>query len=379
MSAKPVILLAAGGTGGHLFPAEALARELNARGVRVALATDSRVTGHVAAFPAEKIYEIPSATPSRKSLAVMVKAGLTLARGFWRARGVIRRELRPAVVVGFGGYPSVPPLVAAQSAGARTIIHEQNAVLGRANKFLSGRVTALATGFASVSGAPAALQARMHHVGNPVRPAVLEAARMPMPALEPGGQMNLLAFGGSQGARVMSDIVPAAIALLSPGQRARLCVTQQARPEDLERVRARYADMGVNATVEPFFADMPARIAASHLVVARSGASTVAELAVIGRASILVPLPGSLDQDQAGNAATLADIGAAAVIAQPEFTATRLHDEIVARLADPAVLAQAAEAARSAGIPDAASRLADLVMQVAGMAAEGGAGVENAG
>lgn len=372
MSAKPVILLAAGGTGGHLFPAEALARELNARGVRVALATDTRVTGHVAAFPAEKIYEIPSATPSRKSLPIMVKAALTLARGFWRARGIIRKELRPVVVVGFGGYPSVPPLVAAQSAGARTIIHEQNAVLGRANKFLAGRITALATGFASVGGVPAALQGRTHHVGNPVRPAVLEAAQTPMPAFGPGDVLKLLAFGGSQGARVMSDIVPAAIALLSPVQRARLSVTQQARPEDLERVRARYVEMGVNATVEPFFADMPARIADSHLVVARAGASTVAELAVIGRASILVPLPGSLDQDQAANAATLSVIGAAEVIPQPEFTATRLHDEIAARLADPAALAQAAEAARGAGIPDAARRLADLVMQVAGLQAGSG-------
>lgn len=369
MSARPVILLAAGGTGGHLFPAEALARELNARGLRVALATDSRVTGHVAAFPAEKIYEIPSATPSRKSLPVMARAALTLARGFWRARGLMRKELRPAVVVGFGGYPSVPPLVAAASAGARSIIHEQNAVLGRANKFLAGHVTALATGFADVGGAPEALRGRMHHVGNPVRPAVLEAAKTPMPAFAAGGTLQLLAFGGSQGARVMSDIVPAAVALLSPAQRARLHVTQQARPEDLERVRARYAEMNVAATVEPFFSDLPARIAASHLVVARSGASTVAELAVIGRPSILVPLPGSLDQDQAANAATLSAIGAAAVIPQPELTATRLHDEITARLADPALLTTAAAAARSAGIPDAASRLADLVMQVGGLTA----------
>lgn len=367
MSANPVILLAAGGTGGHLFPAEALARELAARGVRVALATDVRVTGHVAAFPAEKIYEIPSATPSRKSLPVMVKAALTLARGFWKARRIIRNELRPAVVVGFGGYPSVPPLMAAQAAGARTIIHEQNAVLGRANKFVAGRVTALATGFAEVGGVPEAIRPRVHHVGNPVRPAVLEAARTPMPAFGEGDVLRLLAFGGSQGARVMSDIVPAAIALMSPAQRRRLHVTQQARPEDLERVRARYADMDVAAVVEPFFADMPARIADSHLVVGRSGASTVAELSVIGRASILVPLPGSLDQDQAANAATLHSIGAAEVIAQPDFTATRLHDEIAARLADPARLRQAADAARTAGIPDAASRLADLVMQVAGL------------
>ncbi|MFC0283932.1 undecaprenyldiphospho-muramoylpentapeptide beta-N-acetylglucosaminyltransferase [Camelimonas abortus] len=369
MSAPPVILLAAGGTGGHLFPAEALARELARRGLRVALATDARVTGHVANFPAEKIYEIPSATPSRKSLPEMAKAALTLARGFWKARGLVRGVLRPAVVVGFGGYPSVPPLAAAQAAGARTIIHEQNAVLGRANRFLAKGATVIATGFADVAGVPEQARGRLRHVGNPVRPAVLEAAAQPMPPLGGDDPLRLVVFGGSQGARVMSDVAPAAIALLSPEQRARLVVTQQARPEDLERVRARYAEMGVTAVVEPFFSDLPARVAGAHLVVARSGASTVAELGVIGRAAILVPLPGALDQDQAANAAVLAKAGAALVIPQPEFTATRLHDEIAARLAAPEQLLAAAAAARGAGVPDAASRLADLVMETGGLAA----------
>ncbi|GGC67230.1 undecaprenyldiphospho-muramoylpentapeptide beta-N-acetylglucosaminyltransferase [Chelatococcus reniformis] len=364
MRSGGLVVLAAGGTGGHLFPAQALAEALAARGVRVALATDTRVSGHVAAFPAEAIYEISSATPSRKSLPVMAKAALTLGRGIWTARGLMRR-IRPALVVGFGGYPSVPPLLAATMVGAPTIIHEQNAVLGRANRFLAGRVTAIATGFAAVGGLTDDLRAKARHVGNPVRPPVIAAATEPLPPLGGAAPLRLVVFGGSQGARVMSEIVPSALALLPAEQRGRLAVTQQARPEDLEQVRATYRDLGIGAVVEAFFTDLPARIAAGHLVVARSGASTVAELGVIGRASILVPLPGSLDQDQAANAATLAAIGAATVIPQPEFTPERLAADIAARLADPAGLTRAAEAAKSAGIPDAAERLAALVVDMA--------------
>lgn len=362
-----LVLLAAGGTGGHLFPAQALAEALARHGVRVMLATDERVSAHVRDFPAEAVFEIPAATPSRKSPLVMARAALTLAKGVWKARQLLRTRIKPAVVVGFGGYPSVPPLMAASVVGVPTIIHEQNAVLGRANRFLAGRVTALATGFPSVGGLSAELAGKVRYVGNPVRPAVLAAAATPFPPLPAGEPLRLLVFGGSQGARVMSEVVPEAIGLLDAGARARLAITQQARPEDLERVRGIYAGLGVPATVEPFFADLPARIAANHLIVARSGASTVAELAVIGRPSILVPLPGSLDQDQAANAATLGAIGAAAVIRQADFTPQRLADEITARLADPAALTHAAEAAKSAGIPDAAERLAALVLATGGL------------
>jgi UDP-N-acetylglucosamine--N-acetylmuramyl-(pentapeptide) pyrophosphoryl-undecaprenol N-acetylglucosamine transferase len=274
------------------------------------------------------------------------------------------RRLRPDCVIGFGGYPTVPPLFAAATLGIPTILHEQNGVVGRANKFLMGRATATATGFAQVGGIPASLAGKVYHTGNPVRPAVLAAAATPFSPPEPGGPFRVLAFGGSQGARVMSDIVPAAIALLEPELRARLHIVQQARIEDVDSVRHRYAEAGVSADVQAFFNDLPRRMAEAHLVIARSGASTVAELSVIGRPSILVPLPGAIDQDQAANARSLVEIGAATCIMQPQFSPNRLADELRQRLADPASLTQAAAAAKSAGITDAAERLAALVLSL---------------
>jgi UDP-N-acetylglucosamine--N-acetylmuramyl-(pentapeptide) pyrophosphoryl-undecaprenol N-acetylglucosamine transferase len=244
-------------------------------------------------------------------------------------------------------------------------LHEQNGVMGRANRFLAPRVAMIATGFASVRGIPGKASARVVHTGNPVRPAVLAAAAVPYPALMPGGKLRLLVFGGSQGARIMSEIVPPALARLSDDQRRRLVLTHQAREEDLAGVRAEYARLGVAAEIAPFFKDLPQRIAENHLVVARSGASTVAELAVIGRPAILVPLPGALDQDQAANAASLGVIGAATVMPQPGFTPERLAGEIALRLDRPELLTGAAEAAKSAGIPDAAERLAAAVADLA--------------
>ncbi len=355
----PLILLAAGGTGGHLFPAEALAVALEARGARTALMTDTRASGLVTRFPIDAIHQVPAATPSGRSPLHMALAALTLGRGFLKARVIVGR-LKPAVVVGFGGYPTVPRVLAAASLGIPTVLHEQNAVMGRANRFLAGRVTAIATGFAQIRQGGFD-PAKVTHVGNPVRPAVLEAAQVPY-APSGDGPFRLLAFGGSQGARVMSDVVPAAVALLPAEIRVRLTVTQQARPEDLARVRDTYAHAGVQAEVEPFFKDLPRRIAESHLVVSRSGASTVAELAVIGRPSILVPLPGALDQDQAANAATLSGIGAALLMPQAGFTPQALAGELAAMIADAPRLTRAAEAAKSAGLPDAADRLAALVL-----------------
>ena len=358
------ILLAAGGTGGHLFPAESLATALRARGLRVELATDARALKYGGSFPADAIHAIPAATPSGGSILAKAGAALTLARGVLVAGGVVKR-VKPRAVVGFGGYPTVPPLIAARRQGVVTIIHEQNAVMGRANRFLAAGATAIATGFEKLAGVDARVLAKATHVGNPVRAAVVEAARAPW--VDPlDGLLRLLVTGGSQGARVMSDITPPAIALLSPERRARLRVTQQARGEDLARVRDAYARLGVEAVVEPFFADLPARMAAAHLVVARAGASTVSELAVIGRGSILVPLPGALDQDQAANAATLGAVGAATVIMQPDFTPERLAGEINARLDNPDLMRYAAEAARRQGVPDAAERLAEFVIRVAG-------------
>lgn len=358
------VLLAAGGTGGHLFPAQALAQALIQRDIRIHLATDERATRYGATFPAEEIHEIASATPSGRSPLGMARAGLMLARGLVTSLRLIGR-LRPAVVVGFGGYPTVPPVLAASLRGVPTIIHEQNGVLGRANRMLAPRASAIAIGFESVRGIAAGLEGKLVHTGNPVRPAVLLAAALPYQEPQPNGRLKIVAFGGSQGARIMSDVVPSAIDLLTPAERLRLDVVQQSREEDVGRVRQTYARLGVAADVSSFFTDMPARIAAAHFVIARSGASTVAELSVIGRPSLLVPLPQSLDGDQAANAETLARLGAAQVVPQADFTPRRLAAEISARLADPSGLAAAAAAARSAGIPDAAERLADLVLRLA--------------
>ena len=361
----PLVLIAAGGTGGHLFPAEALATALQARGVRVALATDERVGTLAGSFPAEEVIAISSATPSRRSPLRMAQAALTLGRGLYEAARVVRR-VNPAVVIGFGGYPTVPPVLAASLSRVPTLIHEQNGVMGRANRFLARTVSAIATGFPDVKGVPAGVKAPLIHTGNPVRPAVLAAARTPYPPLTAGGTLRLLVFGGSQGARVMSEVVPAALERLSSDVRRRVQLVQQARDEDLTRVQDAYARLGLAFEAQPFFKDLPQRMADSHLVISRSGASTVAELAVIGRPSILVPLPGALDQDQAANAASLAAINAATVIPQPEFTPERLAGEIMARLEQPERLTKEAEAAKSAGIADAAERLAAAVLQTAG-------------
>ena len=361
--AEPFVMLAAGGTGGHLFPAEALAAAFATRGIACELATDSRAARYAKDFPARAIHALPSATPSGGSIFTKLSAGVTLLRGAMKARGLIGAH-RPAAIVGFGGYPCVPPVLAGVMKSVPTILHEQNGVMGRANAFLASRVTALATGFPDVQGITPELAQKTTHVGNPVRPAVL-AAVTPFVPLEADGRFHLLVFGGSQGARVMSEVVPEGVALLPDALRARLSIVQQARPEDIERVRAIYAAKGVEAILEPFFKDLPVRMAASHLVIARSGASTVAELGVLGRPSVLVPLPGSLDQDQAANAKVLGTIGAAEVVLQPDFTPQRVAEVLSQRLLEPAQLTAAAAAAKSAGIPDAADRLAALVARVA--------------
>jgi UDP-N-acetylglucosamine--N-acetylmuramyl-(pentapeptide) pyrophosphoryl-undecaprenol N-acetylglucosamine transferase len=364
MSERPLVLLSAGGTGGHLFPAEALANALKRLDLRVALATDHRAGALAGSFPADEVVQVAAATPSGGSPLQMARAAFVLGLGFLQASRALRR-LRPTAVVGFGGYPTVPPVAAASFLRISTVIHEQNGVMGRANRFLAKRVSAIATGFPEVKGIPEGTSARIVHTGNPVRPAVLAAAQIPYPAALKGGKLRLLIFGGSQGARIMSDIVPAAIERLPKEVLAQLVVTQQAREEDLLRVMTSYARSIGHAEVQPFFKDLPKRMAEAHLVISRSGASTVAELAAIGRPSILIPLPGALDQDQAANAQFLVKTGAASVIPQTEFTPERLAGEIMARIEDPARLTAAAKAAKSAGLSDAAERLAALVLHLA--------------
>lgn len=357
------VLLAAGGTGGHLFPAFALAEELGRRGLPVELVTDMRGDRYGTGFPARRIHQVPSATLAAKSPVAMMKTGATLSAGIMAAWSLLGR-IKPLAVVGFGGYPTFPPLLAARLRSVPTMLHEQNAVLGRANRLLAPRVTAIATSFERTKLLDKRLAAKARLTGNPVRDAVIEAARIPYREPEPGGPFHLVVFGGSQGARYFSDAVPPALALLPEALRTRLRITQQAREEDLERVKSAFAAAGIVAEVAAFFRDLPARMGESQLVIARAGASSVAELAAIGRPSILVPLPHALDNDQLENATNLAESGGGWCIEQRELSPARLAGEIERLAADPAALARAAAAARGQGRADAVRRLADLVEEL---------------
>jgi UDP-N-acetylglucosamine--N-acetylmuramyl-(pentapeptide) pyrophosphoryl-undecaprenol N-acetylglucosamine transferase len=364
-AATPLVLLAAGGTGGHLFPAEALAEALARRGIAVDLATDDRAERYGRRFPAREIHVIASETVRGRDPVALARTALKLSAGSWQAFRLLGC-IRPAAVVGFGGYPTLPPLLMAALRRIPTVIHEQNAVMGRANRLLAPRVRAIAISFAGVLAREPALAAKATRTGNPVRPVVIAAAARPYEPPSATGVVRLVAFGGSQGARIMADVVPPAIERLDPALRARVAVVQQARAEDLARVQETYTRAGVTTEVAPFFTDLPARIAASHLVVSRSGASTVAELAAIGRPAILVPLPHALDQDQAANAAVLAQAGGAICLRQDDFTPERLAAEIAALASAPQKLVAMAAASRAQGAPDAAERLAELVVRVMG-------------
>jgi UDP-N-acetylglucosamine--N-acetylmuramyl-(pentapeptide) pyrophosphoryl-undecaprenol N-acetylglucosamine transferase len=355
MSGKGTVLVCAGGTGGHLFPAEALAHVLSARGYSVHLATDERATRYAAAFPAAGVHVIPSATPSGSNPFKLAGAALALMRGYRQSRRLIA-QIGARAAIGFGGYPTVPPMLAATRMGLPTIIHESNAVLGRANRLLESRVDRVAMGFEGVKTG-----GRTVVSGNPVRPAVIAAAREPYPARKAEDHFNLLVFGGSQGAQFFSQALPEAIALLPPERQALLRLVQQARAEDEAALRAAYAKLDIAAEVAPFFTDMARRIAAAHYVISRAGASTVSELSVIGRPALLVPYPHALDHDQAQNAAAIARSGGAEIVLQGELDPRRLAEKLDEAIRSPQRLAQMAQSARSSGRPDAAERLADLV------------------
>lgn len=359
---RGTILLAAGGTGGHLFPAEALAHELIARDWSIELVSDDRAERFAGQFPATAVHQVASATLGSRNPVSLARAFLTIWRGVRQSTEVIRR-VKPAAVVGFGGYPTLPPLYAATRRKVPTLIHEQNAVMGRANTALAGGVDAIAGGFLNPERSKFADKTVV--TGNPVRPAVLEAAKIPYVASGRGQPFNLLVFGGSQGAQFFSDAVPAAIGRLSPEQHLRLRITQQARAEDVERVKSAYAALGIEVEVSPFFNDMAGRMAAAHLVISRSGASTVSEIAVIGRPALLVPYPHALDHDQAANAAALAGGGGAEVHQQSTLSAERLASLIADALDNAPRLEAMAVAARYAGRPDAAQLLADLTEAIA--------------
>lgn len=361
MMTKGTILLAAGGTGGHLFPAEALSHELIARGWDVHLATDSRAKRYAGTFPATALHAIPSATIGSKNPLALARAFWTIWRGAQEAGRVIGK-IRPKAVVGFGGYPTLPPLWAATRRNVPTLVHEQNAVMGRANRALAARVTAIAGGFLAASGPNAG---KIIETGNPVRPAVLDAAATPYRASAAGEPFHLLVFGGSQGAQFFSDAIPAAIALLPQELRARLRVTQQARAEDAQRTIAAYEALGIKADISPFFTDMAQRMAQAQLVISRSGASTVSEIATIGRPAMLVPYPHALDHDQAANAAALERAGGAEVCPQSGLSPEMIAQKLAAYMTDASRSAQMAQAARSVGKPNATQLLADLVEAIA--------------
>jgi UDP-N-acetylglucosamine--N-acetylmuramyl-(pentapeptide) pyrophosphoryl-undecaprenol N-acetylglucosamine transferase len=358
-------VLAAGGTGGHLIPAFALAVELERRGHHVALITDARgaqIPGKPEALTA---HVLPAGRFQGKNPLSWIKAGKAILEGRSMALRLFD-SFQPSAVVGFGGYPALPALLAATSAGIPTVIHEQNAVLGRVNRLLAGRVNAIATAYGKVDRLADKLAPKVHLVGNPVRDTVLALRDEPFPAFTADGLLRVLVTGGSQGAKVLSEVVPDGLAMLQPALRTRLQVTQQCRPEDLEAVRARYASHDIPAELGTYFEDMAERLADAHLFIGRAGASTIAELTAVGRPAILVPLPIATDDHQAANAREMAASGGARSIRQEKFTAVELAKQIQAIAQGPDTLANAAHAAWNCGHPNAVRDLADLVESFGG-------------
>lgn len=355
------VVLAAGGTGGHIFPAQALAEELTARGYHVVLVTDKRFEKYTSAFTNVDIRIIRSGSMSGGALRRVLNIGNILL-GVLQARRFLK-ALKPVAVVGFGGYPSFPTMVAATSLKLYTLLHEQNSVLGRANRVLAKRVSKIATSFTHTSHVPEEAQHKLVFTGNPVRLGIRALHDVPYPELSEDGKIYLLIMGGSQGATVFSRIVPEAIRLLPPALRSRLRLDQQCRQADIAAVRDAYSEMGVNANCATFFNDVPARLASAHLVIGRAGASTVAELLVAGRPAILVPYPQAMDDHQRYNANTVEDAGGGWLMPEDGFTAEALSDKLEHFLTLPSALSKAAQNARKAGHPEAAQLLAQLVLQ----------------
>lgn len=359
------IILAAGGTGGHIFPAEALAEALVARGEQVVFITDRRFKNYHTQNAKGIFSQIPihyiRAGSFSGGVVKKLRGMVDLAIGVLQA-GRLLRELCPKAVVGFGGYPSFPTMLAATSTKQRTVLHEQNSVLGRTNRALAKKVTCIATTYPTTLRLPEAAAGRVSYVGNPVRAAIRALQDMPYTEPQADGMLHVLVTGGSQGATVFGDVVPQAVALLPEKLRARLRIEQQCRQADIESVRARYASLGIQAELATFFTDVPARLAAAHLVVCRAGASTVAELTVAGRPAVLVPYPAAMDNHQFHNAQAVQDVGGGWVMAQTEFTPQALADRLEAVMELPASLGKAARQMRTLGKPDAAEALADVVL-----------------
>ena len=358
------ITLAAGGTGGHMVPAHALAAELKARGHGVMLVTDERGARIPALFQDVPTHILPAGRLGGGPLGY-VKAAFSVLAGRREALGLYRNH-RPDAVIGFGGYPAFPSLIAATARKIPTVLHEQNAVLGRVNRLLAGEATAIATAYDKVERLKPRFADKTVLVGNPVRDAVQRLGEQPFPPFDEVAPLKLLITGGSQGATVLSDVVPEGLALLKPSLRRRLQIVQQCRPQEIDKVRERYASLEIPAELSTYIEDMPARLGEAHLVIGRAGASTIAELTTAGRPAILIPFPAATDDHQTANAREITRAGGARTIPQPQFTPEVLARQIEAMAADPIALNNAAARALSVGRPHAARDLADLAERVGG-------------
>jgi len=361
------VTLAAGGTGGHMVPAHALAAELKARGHGVMLVTDERGAKIPALFEGVPTHILPAGRLGGGPIG-WIKAAMAVLAGRREAKALYR-EFTPDAVVGFGGYPAFPALLAASAMNIPTILHEQNAVLGRVNRLLAGSADAIATAYPEVERLKPRHRAKVELVGNPVRESVSRLGTMPFPEFDETAPLKILVTGGSQGATVLGQVVPDALGQLPPKLRHRLQVVQQCRADDIEEVRARYAALNIPAELLTYIEDMPDRLAEAHLVIARAGASTIAELTAAGRPAILIPLPIATDDHQTVNAREMAKAGGARMIVQSEFTPEVLSAQIAAIAGDAQALGNAAERALSVGRPHATQDLADLVERIAGGAA----------
>lgn len=361
MGSEPLLLIAAGGTGGHMFPAQALAEEMLHRGWRVKLSTDPRGARYTGGFPhSVQVEVVESGTFSGRGAIAKLKVPFQIVLGTFSAWRKMRKD-PPAVVAGFGGYPALPAMIAASLSKRPRMIHEQNGVLGRVNKAFAKHVNRVACGTWPTE-LPEGIEA--FHTGNPVRGAVREKCGASY--IPPGDwPMNLLVMGGSQGARILSNVVPAAVALLPGNIKLQLRVTQQARPEDAGDVIARYEELGIDHEVSDFFRDIPRRLSEAQLVISRAGASSVADIAAVGRPSILIPLAIATDDHQTANARALASSGAAIVVQETQLNAETLADLIKTVLADGEGAQHMALAAAAQGKPDAAVLLADMVEDLA--------------
>ena len=355
-------ILAAGGTGGHMVPAHALAAELKSRGHGVMLITDERGARFPGLFEKVPVHVLPAGRLGGGPIG-WLKALQSVVAGRSEAKGLYRNH-RPDAVLGFGGYPAFPSLMAASAMHIPSLLHEQNAVLGRVNRLLAGDAAAIATGFDQVERLKPRYKAKSVTVGNPVREAVAKLGEMPFPPFDEVAPLKILVTGGSQGATVLGQVVPEGLGLLTPSLRRRLQVIQQCRPDDISQVRAQYAKLGIPAELMTYIEDMPDKIAEAHLVIGRAGASTLAELTAAGRPAILIPFPSATDDHQTVNAREMTKAGGARTIPQSQFTPQVLVRQIEAMAADPQALANAAARSLSVGRPHAARDLADLAERI---------------